>query len=235
MYYALLDFRFGIYCFYCICKAGQPINAGDQYIIGATGFYTVQHRKPKLCTFIFANLHSESPSILIPIAIYTAFLIICPSLLTWKCIASINTTAYISSSGLDCHSRTTSSILSVISLFVAIIVLGVTQFIVKLSVKTVFKHFSDHHFKYIFQVIKIFHIESFHDVTQILLAAFCRLAASPTGSAAVHPITQFWRQCRIKRTVTKFRAVEPFAALGLLKPIPFDALLMLFKNLCKFN
>ena len=61
---------------------------------------------------------SFCPSILIPIAIYTAFLMICPSLLTWKCIASINTTAYISSSGLDCHSRTTGSILSVIRLIV---------------------------------------------------------------------------------------------------------------------
>ena len=36
---------------------------------------------------------SFRPSILIPIAIYTAFLIICPSLLTWKCMASMNTTA----------------------------------------------------------------------------------------------------------------------------------------------
>ena len=54
---------------------------------------------------------------------------------------------------------------AVFALFVAIIVLGVTQFIIKLSVKTVFKHFSDHHFEYIFQVIKILHIKSFHDVT----------------------------------------------------------------------
>ena len=43
----------------------------------------------------FSPIHiprtSFCPSILISIAIYTASLIICPSLLTWKCIASTNT------------------------------------------------------------------------------------------------------------------------------------------------
>ena len=46
--------------------------------------------------------------------------------------------------------------------------------------------------------------------------------------------TRFWRQCHIKRTVQIVPTVEPFVALGLLNLMPFDALLMLSKNLpCK--
>ena len=47
--------------------------------------------------------------------------------------------------------------------------------------------------------------------------------------------TRLWRQCRIKRTVTKFRTVEPFVLLALLNLMPFDALLMLCENLIKFD
>ena len=50
-----------------------------------------------------------------------------------------------------------------------------------------------------------------------------------------NPQERFWRQCHIKRTVTKFHTVEPFVALGLLNLMPFDALLMLLKILCKFD
>ena len=46
---------------------------------------------------------------------------------------------------------------------------------------------------------------------------------------------RFWRGCHIKRTVTKFRSVEPFVLLALLNLMPFDALLMLSENLCKFD
>ena len=37
-----------------------------------------------------------------------------------------------------------------------------------------FRAFLDHHLKYIFQVIKNFYIESFHDTAQIILAFFFR-------------------------------------------------------------
>ena len=47
--------------------------------------------------------------------------------------------------------------------------------------------------------------------------------------------TQFWRQCRIKRTVQIVPTVEPFVALGLLNLMPFDALLMLLKTLYKID
>ena len=46
--------------------------------------------------------------------------------------------------------------------------------------------------------------------------------------------TRLWRQCHIKRTVTKFRTVEPFVARGLLNLMPFDALLMLLEIFCIF-
>ena len=39
-----------------------------------------------------------------------------------------------------------------------------------------------------------------------------------------NPQERFWRQCHIKRTVTKFHTVEPFVALGLLNLMPFDDL-----------
>ena len=46
--------------------------------------------------------------------------------------------------------------------------------------------------------------------------------------------TRFWRSCQIKNTVQIVPTVEPFVALGLLNLMPFDALLMLLKNLlCK--
>ena len=47
--------------------------------------------------------------------------------------------------------------------------------------------------------------------------------------------TWFWRQCHIKRTVQIVPTVEPFVLLGLLNLMPFDALLMLLKILCKFD
>ena len=47
--------------------------------------------------------------------------------------------------------------------------------------------------------------------------------------------TRLWRSCQIKRTVQIVPTVEPFVALGLLNLMPFDALLMLCKNLIKFD
>jgi len=47
--------------------------------------------------------------------------------------------------------------------------------------------------------------------------------------------TRFWRSCQIKKTVQIVPTVEPFVALGLLNLMPFDALLMLLKILCKFD
>ena len=47
--------------------------------------------------------------------------------------------------------------------------------------------------------------------------------------------TQFWRQCQVERTVQSVPTVEAFVALGLLNLMPFDALLMLCKNLIKFD
>ena len=56
----------------------------------------------------------------------------------------------------------------------------------------------------------------------------------PPAALATSPGTRFWRQCHIKRTVQIVPTVEPFVALGLLNLMPFDALLMLSKNLpCK--
>ena len=46
---------------------------------------------------------------------------------------------------------------------------------------------------------------------------------------------RFWSGCHIKRTVQIVPTVEPFVALGLLNLMPFDALLMLCKNLIKFD
>ena len=46
---------------------------------------------------------------------------------------------------------------------------------------------------------------------------------------------QFWRSCQIKRTVQIVPTVEPFVALGLLNLMPFDALLMLYEYLIKFD
>ena len=47
--------------------------------------------------------------------------------------------------------------------------------------------------------------------------------------------TRLWRSCHIKRTLQIIPTVEPFVALGLLKLMPFDALLMLLKILCKID
>ena len=47
--------------------------------------------------------------------------------------------------------------------------------------------------------------------------------------------TRLWRQCHIKKTVQIVPTAPPFVALGLLNLMPFDALLMLLKNLCKFD
>jgi len=43
------------------------------------------------------------------------------------------------------------------------------------------------------------------------------------------------KHARIYMSFQSFPAVEPFAALALLKPVPFDALLMLLKNLCEID
>ena len=50
-----------------------------------------------------------------------------------------------------------------------------------------------------------------------------------------NPQERFWRSCHIKRTIQIVPTVEPFVALGLLNLMPFDALLMLLKNLIKFD
>ena len=47
--------------------------------------------------------------------------------------------------------------------------------------------------------------------------------------------TRFWRQCHIKRTVQIVPTAPPFVLLALLNLMPFDALLMLCKNLIKFD
>ena len=47
--------------------------------------------------------------------------------------------------------------------------------------------------------------------------------------------TRFWRQCHIKRTVQIVPTAPPFVALGLLNLMPFDALLMLYEYLIKFD
>ena len=44
--------------------------------------------------------------------------------------------------------------------------------------------------------------------------------------------TRLWRSCQIEKTVQIVPTVEPFVALTLSSPVPFDALLMLLKNLC---
>ena len=46
---------------------------------------------------------------------------------------------------------------------------------------------------------------------------------------------QFWRSCQIKKTVQFVPTAPPFVLLALLNLMPFDALLMLSKNLCKFD
>ena len=47
--------------------------------------------------------------------------------------------------------------------------------------------------------------------------------------------TRLWRQCHIKRTVQIVPTAPPFVALGLLNLMPFDALLMLYEYLIKFD
>ena len=47
--------------------------------------------------------------------------------------------------------------------------------------------------------------------------------------------TRLWRSCQIKKTVQIVPTVEPFVALGLLNLMPFDALLMLYEYLIKFD
>jgi len=45
---------------------------------------------------------------------------------------------------------------------------------------------------------------------------------------------RFWRSCQIKKTVQIIPTAPPFVLLALLNLMPFDALLMLLKNLpCK--
>jgi len=56
----------------------------------------------------------------------------------------------------------------------------------------------------------------------------------PPAALATSPGTRFWRSCQIKKTVQIVPTVEPFVLLVLLNLMPFDALLMLSKNLlCK--
>ena len=47
--------------------------------------------------------------------------------------------------------------------------------------------------------------------------------------------TRLWRQCHIKRTAQIVPTAPPFVALGLLNLMPFDALLMLYEYLIKFD
>lgn len=64
--------------------------------------------------------------------------------------------------------------MAIIILFVMIVIFGIAEFIVALTIKTILKNFTDHHFKNILNVIEILDVESFHDVAQILVAfLFC--------------------------------------------------------------
>jgi len=60
-------------------------------------------------------------------------------------------------------------------------------------------------------------------------------ACKDTKETVIERVSLFWRQCHIKRTVQIVPTVEAFVALGLLNLMPFDALLMLLKNLCKID
>ena len=56
------------------------------------------------------------------------------------------------------------------------------------------------------------------------------------GAEGFEPSTHgFGGRVKLKKTVQIVPPVEPFVALGLLNLMPFDALLMLLKNLIKFD
>jgi len=56
------------------------------------------------------------------------------------------------------------------------------------------------------------------------------------GAVGFEPTARgFGGRVKLKKTVQIVPTVEPFIALGLLNLMPFDALLMLCKNLIKFD
>ena len=57
----------------------------------------------------------------------------------------------------------------------------------------------------------------------------------PPAALATSPGTRFWRSCQIKKTVKIVPTVEPCLRVAKNLIFAYDALLMLLKNLCKFD
>lgn len=82
---ALLYLRLRIHSFYSRWESGESVCTGYEYILSSTVPESVQYAYPELCVFILPTHipeKSQTPTILMPIVIYTAFFKICPSLRT---------------------------------------------------------------------------------------------------------------------------------------------------------